>query len=274
MKMLNIGCGSAFHPDWVNADVEPSAPSIIRLDASRGLPFSDNTFDICYSSHVLEHLKQAEAAHFLSEIRRIMKPGGIVRLAVPDLEGIVRSYLQTFDQAMAGNKEAEMYYDWMVIELLDQMVRKKSGGKMGDYLKECPSAARSFVLSRMGSEAAPFFEASGKKEGLYSRLANKSPHWFLDQARYLLLTVIVTIFGGKRGIRSFKEGWFMTSGEAHQWMYDSFSLGRLLREAGFQEVAVCSPYMSRIPGFDSYGLDVNDGKVRKPDSLFMEGVCP
>ena len=71
-----------------------------------------------------------------------------------------------------------------------------------------------------------------------------------------------------------KEGWFRTSGEVHRWMYDKFSLGRVLEKAGFSNVVVCAPSVSRIPGFISYGLDVINGEVRKPDSLFMEGFHP
>lgn len=74
-------------------------------------------------------------------------------------------------------------------------------------------------------------------------------------------------------MRSVKEGWFRTSGEVHRWMYDRFSLERILRDARFIEVVVCTPDVSRIPGFAAYGLDVVDGVERKPDSLFMEGVC-
>lgn len=73
-------------------------------------------------------------------------------------------------------------------------------------------------------------------------------------------------------MRAVREGWLRTSGEVHRWMYDRFSLGRLLREARFDEIAVSTPDMSRIPGFAAYELDVVAGVVRKPDSLFMEGV--
>lgn len=73
-------------------------------------------------------------------------------------------------------------------------------------------------------------------------------------------------------MRSVREGWLRTSGEVHRWMYDRFSLDRLLREAQLNEIAYCPPDVSRIPEFAAYGLDVTDGVVRKPDSLFMEGV--
>jgi hypothetical protein len=54
-------------------------------------------------------------------------------------------------------------------------------------------------------------------------------------------------------------------------MYDRFSLKRLLECSGFKEVRVCGADESRILNLNSYGLDIHDGKIRKPDSLFMEG---
>jgi hypothetical protein len=55
-------------------------------------------------------------------------------------------------------------------------------------------------------------------------------------------------------------------------MYDRVSLKRLLEESGFTRIRVCSAFESRISGFASFGLDVINGAVRKPDSLFMEAV--
>jgi hypothetical protein len=58
-------------------------------------------------------------------------------------------------------------------------------------------------------------------------------------------------------------------------MYDRFSLARLLRAAGFTEVAVSAADRSAVPDFAAYGLDLlPNGTIRKPDSLFMEGRRP
>ncbi|MDQ7834342.1 MAG: hypothetical protein RDU24_03075 [Humidesulfovibrio sp.] len=70
-------------------------------------------------------------------------------------------------------------------------------------------------------------------------------------------------------------GRFRRGGEVHHWMYDRLSLGRLLGAAGFAGVCVCAAHESAIPDFARHHLDVTlDGRVRKPDSLFMEGVRP
>jgi hypothetical protein len=65
---------------------------------------------------------------------------------------------------------------------------------------------------------------------------------------------------------------FRASGEIHQWIYDRYSLGRALVRAGFINPRVASATDSLIPGFTEYGLDVVGGRVRKPDSLFMEAL--
>ena len=54
MKRLNIGCGNAYHPAWVNLDFVAHSPEVIECDIRKGLPFADASFDACYSSHVLE----------------------------------------------------------------------------------------------------------------------------------------------------------------------------------------------------------------------------
>ena len=70
-----------------------------------------------------------------------------------------------------------------------------------------------------------------------------------------------------------KIGKFRLSGEIHQWMYDKYSLGKLLKETGFKNIKVCNSFESSIPDFNKYHLDIEeDNSIRKPDSLFMEAI--
>lgn len=272
MKLLNIGCGTTYHPDWVNIDVAPVSHEIMRHDAAEPLPFEDGGFDACYSSHLLEHLPGEEALRLLVEIRRVLKPGGIVRLAVPDLEAVVRAYLDVLERCLSSPETAEPAYDWLVLELLDQLVRDKSGGLVERFLRSSPVAERAFISARIGSDAERFWKSGQVKTPFAAALSMKHLVLLVDRVRLLLVCGFAWLLGGKRGVRAVREGWFRTSGEVHRWMYDRFSLGRLLLKAGFCDVSVCAPDVSRIPGFAAYGLDVADGVVRKPDSLFMEGV--
>lgn len=271
--MLNIGCGDTYHPGWVNIDVKPASKEILYHDVVTPLPFEGGCFDACYCSHVLEHLSLDEARFLLCEIHRVLKPGGVIRLVVPDLEGVVRAYLSALEHVLVSREEVELSYDWIMLELLDQMVRGTSEGQMGQFLKNCPLEAREFVSARIGKEAERYWVNDLRQSGIFMQLTGKSSSWFIGKIRFVLVCTIAWVLAGKKGILSVKEGWFRTSGEVHRWMYDRFSLGRILREASFNEVVVCSPDVSRIPGFAAYDLDVVNGVVRKPDSLFMEGVC-
>jgi len=67
-------------------------------DIRRGLPLPEASCDAVYSSHVLEHLCLADARLALENTRRILKPGGLFRLVVPDLECAARDYVAALDR--------------------------------------------------------------------------------------------------------------------------------------------------------------------------------
>lgn len=272
MILVNIGCGAIFHPDWVNLDLVPVSPAVQSYDARKGLPFSANSVDACYSSHVLEHLSHQEALPFLVQAHRILKPGGVVRIVVPDLEAIVRHYLAALEQMETDRNTAEPVYDWMLLELLDQMVRSHNGGEMGRYLDQLPPDRRAFVAGRLGCELELYEQARGRT--FREKLRSKSPTWLLQKARSLVAELLVLLVAGNRGRQAFREGLFRSSGEVHRWMYDRISLARLLHQAGFQDVRVCRADESAIPNFEHYQLDTCKGQIRKPDSLFMEAIKP
>jgi hypothetical protein len=94
----------------------------------------------------------------------------------------------------------------------------------------------------------------------------------VNKSRFWLAKICVTVIAGQQAKIAFEEGMFRKSGEIHYWMYDRFSLRRMLQQTGFVDVCVCGAGESRIPDFNSYNLDVVEGQVRKPDSLFMEGT--
>lgn len=83
---LQIGCGKFPHPGWINTDnkVRPGVDCVADLRAD--LPFADGTFDYAAAIHVLPHIPLAGLAPALARVRRVLKPGGVLRLALPDLE--------------------------------------------------------------------------------------------------------------------------------------------------------------------------------------------
>lgn len=89
---LNWGCGPVRRPGWVNSDLEPGEGVDVPCDIRAGLPMPDDTFDCVVSIHVLEQLPVLELDGALRELRRVLKCGGIIRLAVPDLDRAIAAY--------------------------------------------------------------------------------------------------------------------------------------------------------------------------------------
>jgi len=255
LKMLNLGCGGRYHKDWVNIDFNSSGPDVIKHNLCLGIPTPNEAFDVVYHSDLLEHFPKSYAPAFLKECWRVLKPGGIIRVAQPDLEEIVRLYLDALDRSLEGDTEAQQRYEWLVIELLDQMVRNRSGGEMVEYWRQTPMPAEEFVIKRCGSEvlgALQYLRTNPKPIN-----NNKDP--YLNAIR------------NNDGSQIKKMSLFRMSGEVHQWMYDRYSLKKILGETGFVDIQQCCADQSEIPDFNSYLLDIEpNGNVRKPDSFFME----
>jgi len=257
MKLLNLGCGTRYHSSWVNVDIHCTGPDVIPFDLRQGIPFVDEAFDVIYHSHLLEHFSKAYAAVFLKECFRVLRKGGIIRVVVPDLEEILRTYLRLLEEAVEGHEGARECYNWIMIELLDQMVRNQPGGEMLKCCKQDPIPAGDFVYGRLGSELLSVLSIMPNKK---KSVATTESVADLDEAAYL---------------DTLEIGQFRLSGETHQWMYDRYSLRALFEEAGFHDIQICRPDESSIPNFNSYLLDIEeDGSVCKPGSLFMEARKP
>lgn len=139
---VNLGCGLAVTKGWINVDGSLNAlvagmPSIVhrmvyrltgakhyysqdeycRLladhrfvhhDLASGLPFKTGVVQYIYSSHFLEHLYKADAIRLLEECHRALKPGGVIRISIPDLEYALNLY-------QLGRKE-EMLANYFFVE--------------------------------------------------------------------------------------------------------------------------------------------------------------
>ncbi|MCC6690863.1 MAG: hypothetical protein IT235_04960, partial [Bacteroidia bacterium] len=146
------------------------------------------------------------------------------------------------------------------LELYDQVVRTQTGGAMIDYIRDTSKKNDEFLLERNGKEAELLIKhirnpnrPLSLKYTLLSRIKNKLKQLF-DQIHS----------------EEYKIGKFRLGGEVHQWMYDRYSLGKLLKDAGFSDVQTQSAFESAIHNWNNFELDGKAGMVRKPDSLFME----
>lgn len=86
---LNLGCGDYELPDWVNIDLSRGD---LTFNLRWGLPFATASVSFVYAAHVLEHFYRDEACALLAEIRRILRPDGVVRLVVPDIGACMKAY--------------------------------------------------------------------------------------------------------------------------------------------------------------------------------------
>lgn len=275
--MINIGCGSNYHKDWINLDVAPSSPDVMAVNINSGLPFASGFSTACYSSHLLEHLDKTGAQYLIGECFRVLKKDGVIRVVLPDIEALAREYLRILETVTADNTTDDLDYDWIMLELLDQLTRNRSGGEMAEFLRGLKEEDRSFVRSRIGLEAENFWnheQSSTGQSRLYAVINSFVSGRLLRHAREKLSSWLVYLIAGRQAFRDYQVGLFRGRGEVHQWMYDRYSLKRLLDHAGFVNVEVCAANESRIPDFEKYSLDVVNGKVRKPDSLFVEAIKP
>jgi len=88
---LHVGCGSNIKKGWVNIDLSPQAD--ITLDLREPLPLLESSCSFIYSEHFLEHLDYlGHAISFLSECYRVLEPGGLFSIGVPDTEWPIAEY--------------------------------------------------------------------------------------------------------------------------------------------------------------------------------------
>jgi SAM-dependent methyltransferase len=155
-KKLHIGCFDRVYPGWINTDITPHIfisqfpilPLILLkvnrmssmryeqhrmgifrqvkyLDVTKKFPWPDNTFSYIYTAHMLEHLYRDDALKCLSEVYRVLKPSGIFRIVVPDLDQLIQEYnqhspeqfLSTFFEATQRG-EAKNQHHWHYNESL------------------------------------------------------------------------------------------------------------------------------------------------------------
>lgn len=274
MKFLNLGCGTAYHKDWINIDFKSNNENIIECNLLDGIPLKEASVDVVYHSHVLEHFSKKDGVNFLKECYRVLKPDGIIRIAVPDLEVIAREYLKNLELSRLGNPRGKLNYDWIKLELLDQLTRHESGGSMLEYLRKIDLPNEDYIIDRLGQEVLAI------REGLKIKTSEKQSIKKSFNYRRLIKVFfrkIKNLYSDPLSRRLSQEqlqveqvGSFRLGGEVHQWMYDDYSLSTALMSLGFKEINKVDAFQSNIPRWELYNLDSVDGRTRKPDSLFIE----
>ncbi len=157
MIILNLGCGTKVsnHPEVVNVDwsielrlrrnplfrimvshfitgsrrerFNSISDNILVHDLAKGVPFETNSVDVVYHSHLLEHLDRDVAELFLLEIKRVLKPKGIHRIVVPNLEKLCNDYNNHLSIA-EHHEEEQLLHDTYIAKIIEQCVRRESYG--------------------------------------------------------------------------------------------------------------------------------------------------
>jgi predicted SAM-dependent methyltransferase len=149
---LNLGCGSVRPLGWVNTDsslnaniqkipvigkriskifnpIEYEDANVAYMNLNRPWKYANNSVDIVYASHLFEHLTIKSSNLFLSEAYRTLKPGGIIRIVVPDLYQICKKYLEEYNSADTL-EDTTKFIMWAI-----NMHREGQYGDMGFFKK-------------------------------------------------------------------------------------------------------------------------------------------
>ena len=111
-KLLYKVAGSSAYYDFNHFNDVIKNKKLYWRNLSNGIPLNDNSIDVLFSSHFLEHLTKKKGEQFLNDVYRIMKPGGLVRILVPDLDIAIQKFNQgeineTLDLFFYTSEEAD-----------------------------------------------------------------------------------------------------------------------------------------------------------------------
>lgn len=129
---LNLGCGSIRPDTWINTDSSinsliqkvPGVGKIIArnfstvsynksncsyMNVNKKWAFKNDSVSVVYASHLLEHLHKRRARFFLGESYRVLKKGGVIRIVVPDLHRLARTYVENYHKAGAQAADDFLY---------------------------------------------------------------------------------------------------------------------------------------------------------------------
>ncbi len=119
-RKLQIGSGRNILHGWLSTDIDPKSARVAYLDATRRFPFADALFDYVYSEHMIEHIDWDQGLCMLRECHRVLKPGGTLRVATPDLQTLLGLY------PVSSDPIATRYIEWITDKYLDRTAYKAS----------------------------------------------------------------------------------------------------------------------------------------------------
>ena len=117
-RRLNWGCGPITPYGWVNSDIVAHPGVNVVADIQKGLPLADGEFDYVVSIHALPEIPFRGQAQVLAELRRVLRPGGVLRLGLPDMDKAIRAYTaKDVDYFLIPDEHAESLAGKMIAQL-------------------------------------------------------------------------------------------------------------------------------------------------------------
>jgi SAM-dependent methyltransferase len=124
---LHLGCGRAHIPGWINVDVFPAPLAMNMLWRT---PFAAGSARYVFASHVLEHLfYPLDVRAFLAEVLRVLAPGGVVRVVVPDIERCIEAYTGHDRAFFASRRETWSWWPEKATRLEDFLAYAGAGAE-------------------------------------------------------------------------------------------------------------------------------------------------
>ena len=118
MRRMNWGCGPVAPYGWINSDIEAAPGVQIVADIANGLPLPDDDLDYIVSIHVLPEIPYRGLDPALKELRRVLKPGGVLRLSLPDMDKAIDAYRSgDIDYFLIGDDEVQSLAGKMMVQL-------------------------------------------------------------------------------------------------------------------------------------------------------------
>ena len=114
VKKLHLGASHNYLDGWLNTDVVPGS-RMVYLDVTTRFPLDDNTVDYVFAEHLIEHMDYEDALTMLRESWRVLKPGGRIRIATPNLEILIGLHTRSRTEAQQN------YVDWIVDHCLSSV---------------------------------------------------------------------------------------------------------------------------------------------------------
>lgn len=272
---INLACGQVFidNSNWINFDYVNSSESVKKANLLKRLPIKQEIADLVYSSHFLEHIPRPKVNDFLNEILRILKPGGVVRFVLPDLENMANSYVNLRKQGY--HQKA----DFLVLEMIDQCVRNKGGGELGVFfskIKNNPDQYKfmsEFVRERTGDDLTPCSFQQKQNYNFFSKNLKSILASITQRIQQYWIKIVLLVLPPAFRDQNIS---LASIGERHHWIWDFYSLKKILEEVGFLDVKRVSASTSMIKDFPFYPLDIDDeGKPRKgAESMYVEATKP